>query len=127
MKKIAILVIIILCSGLALFGGNDESDSQALIDDALKKNPKVPLVAVQSGIILDSIGSPVLQVMFYNRSEKDIDAFEFDCLLQDAFGRTVLFREGRFKGLAQHIVIGPQQTGSLEWNLFIERNAVKAK
>lgn len=106
--------------------GNEEADPQALIDEALRKNPKSPLVAVKGDIFLNDIGSPVLQVTFYNRSEKDIDAFEFDCVLADAFGRTVASRGGRFKGLAQHIIIPPKQVNVLEWNLFMERNASKA-
>ncbi len=122
-----LMLLCILCSGMVLFGGNDDADPQALIDDALKKNPRSPLVAVKGDIFPDDIGSPVLQVFFFNRSEKEIDAFEFDCLLCDTFGRTVSIRGGRFRGLAQNILISPKQGNVLEWNLFLERNATRAK
>jgi len=127
MKKTMLILLCILCSGMTLFGGNDGGDTQSLIDEALKKNPRSPLVAVKGEVFLDDIGSPVLQVLFYNRSEKEIDAFEFDCVVCDTFGRMVSLRGGRFRGLAQHILIAPNQGNVLEWNLFLERNASKAK
>lgn len=107
-------------------------EEKEILDKAKKliskyKSLGSPLAFSEASITFDAIGTPEANLLVFNITDKDIDAFEVSILCYDNYNRPVghyLHRSNVFRGISQDL-IEPSKEDYGTWTLYGYENTTK--